>query len=65
MSLLLIVGEAIIVGKAVNLLLTFVIYLIFFLYSCHVILVLNEVMVEIISFGVRRRFLFMFLLNMS
>ena len=43
------------VGEIGNLLLTFVIYMIF-LCSFHVILALDEVMVEVISFGVRSSF---------
>ena len=43
------------VGEIGNLLLKFVIYMIF-LYSFHVILALDEVMVEVISFGVRSSF---------
>ena len=43
------------VGEIGNLLLKFVIYMIF-LCSFHVILALDEVMVEVISFGVRSSF---------
>ena len=56
----------IIVGKAVNLLLTFVIYLHDY-FPCYFldILALDEVMVKVISFGVRRSFLIVFLFHLN
>ena len=57
----------IIVGKTVNLLLTFAICMIFKKKYFHVILALEEIMAEVVSFGIRRSFLIvlLFLLNIS
>ena len=51
----------VIVEKVVNLLLPFVTCMIFFLCSFCILLALDVVMVEVISFNVRRSFLFIFL----